>query len=90
MKLHPRIKGLYDALQRFNPTELLSMEVLDFLKDQGVTATEATMVFHLAYEIKLEDAEEFVFDSNFFPKEEISDTAYQTFTYLYYDRTLDS
>lgn len=89
MKLHPRIKALYEALQGLNPSELLSMEVLSFLKEKDATATEATMVLHLGYEIKLEDAEDFVFDSNVFPKEEISDTAYQTFTYLYYDRTTD-
>jgi len=89
MKLHPRIKEFYDALRDFNPSDLLSVVVLNFLKDHGATATEATMVFHLGYEIKLEDAEDFVFDSDIFPSEEINETANQTFTYLYYDRTID-
>lgn len=85
-KLHPRIEELYDSLKKLNPSDLLSTEVLCFLEDQGASATEATMVLHLGYEVGLEDAERCIFSSNIFPAEEINDTAYQTFTYLYYDR----
>lgn len=88
MKLHPRIEYLYQELQGLNPSKILDLGILSFLKDKGATATEVIVTLHLCYNVILEDAERFVFDSNAFPYEGINEIAFQTFEYLYFNKAI--
>ena len=89
MLLHPVIQK-FSLLIQDEENDLLSDVVLNKLLEAGATATEATMVLHLAFDVNLENAEEFVFNSGIFPKEEINDVAYKTYEYLYYNRSIKS
>lgn len=85
MKLHPRIKELYEAVEKLPIPKALDLELLRQFKVLGATQTEAIITLHMGLNIPLKEAEQFVFQSRIWEPEEINDIAYQTFTYLYYD-----
>lgn len=87
MKLHPKILELSNVIKAHKPNTLLSIETLNILLEHGATATEAAITLHLGFDIEDEEASKFVLESHLFPPEEINDSAYATFTYMYYDET---
>lgn len=70
MKLHPKIKELYIAIQESNLSNVLSKDVIVVFRKMNATTTDAYMTLHLAYNVSLDDAEKFILDDGTLAKDE--------------------
>ena len=83
--MHPRIKYLYSLINEIKPEKVLDIAVLQLLKDEGSTRTEAAITLHLGFNIDAVAADKFVIESMIWPGENIEDVFYQTMKYLQYN-----
>lgn len=80
--MHPEIKEIINQLDLNDSYWNLNTNTLLFLKEIGIGQTEAIIAIHLGKHITLESVQEYVFQSNIWPHEDINEVAYKTFKYL--------
>lgn len=83
--MHPRIQELFGLIKDISTEKVLNKEVLHLLKDYGATRTEASIMFHLGFNIEPKKADQFVIESGIWENEDLNEVFYQTLKYLYYD-----
>jgi hypothetical protein len=82
--MHPRIEKLTSLVKESNPNPLLHVDTLIFLKDKGVTRTEAALTLFLGFGIPDTEADEFVNSSKIWEPEDINAIFDQTLIYCFY------
>ena len=83
--IHPRIAEFIQKLKDFDRKNILTIEVLELLKNWGATRTEAAIVLHQGFELIDEKADEFVIKSQVWAPQDIKEIFYETLKYLNYN-----